>query len=120
MFGCLQSVGVGLATFIDSLYLAPFFILVYGLGFGARIPLGTAIRGEYFGRKSFGKVLGLSMTPMMLLMMAGPLFAGWMHDRIGDYDLAFYILAVISLVGSLGFLFAKKPEPIMENVVVSD
>jgi len=120
VFGCLQSVGVVLATFIDSLYLAPFFVLVYGLGFGARIPLGTAIRGEYFGRKSFGKVLGLSMTPMMLLMMAGPLFAGWMHDRIGDYDLAFYILAVISLVGSLGFLFAKKPEPIIKNVVVSD
>ena len=68
----------------------------------------------------FGKVLGLSMTPMMLLMMAGPLFAGWMHDRIGDYDLAFYILAVISLIGSLGFLFAKKPEPIMENVVASN
>ena len=110
VFGCLQALGVFLATFIDSLYLAPFFVIVYGLGFGARIPLGTAIRGEYFGRKSFGKVLGLSMAPMMLMMMAGPLFAGWMHDRIGNYDSAFYILATISVIGSLGFLFAKKPE----------
>ena len=52
--------------------MAPIFVVVYGLGFGARIPLGTAIRGEYFGRKAFGKVLGVSMLPMMILMTLGP------------------------------------------------
>jgi len=52
----------------------------------------------------------------MLMMMAGPLFAGWMHDRIGNYDSAFYILATISVIGSLGFLFAKKPEFEPDNV----
>ena len=112
LLGCLQSVGVIFSTFLTSVYLAPIFIVVYGIGFGARIPLGTAIRGEYFGRKAFGKVLGLSMMPMSLMMMLGPLIAGKMYDIQGTYDYAFYILSGVAITGSLGFFFAKKPNTI--------
>lgn len=111
VFGCIQAIGVLTALYIDSVLLAPIFVLVYGFGFGARIPLGSAIRGEYFGRKAFGKVLGFSMVPMFLMMMIGPLFAGWMYDNSGSYDTAFIILAGIGFIGSIGFLFAKKPTP---------
>ena len=112
VFGCVQSMGVVIATFIgDSLYFIPAFVIIYGLGFGARIPLGSAIRGEYFGRKAYGKVLGFSMFPMFLLMTIGPLFAGKMFDTYGNYDSAFLILAAITTCGSLGFLLAKKPSP---------
>ena len=112
IFGCLQSVGVAIATLIgDSFYFIPIFIIIYGLGFGARVPLGSSIRGEYFGRKAYGKVLGFSMVPMFLLMTIGPLFAGKMFDIYGNYELAFLVLAVITGFGSLGFLFAKKPNP---------
>ena len=109
VFGLLQAVGVIFATFLTEIYLAPIFVVIYGLGFGARIPLGTAIRGEYFGRRAFGKVLGISMVPMSMMMFAAPIFAGWMFDVQGSYNMAFYILAVISIVGSLGFLTARKP-----------
>jgi OFA family oxalate/formate antiporter-like MFS transporter len=111
LFGCVQALGVLIALRIDSVYLAPIFVIVYGFGFGARIPLGSAIRGEYFGRKAFGKVLGFSMVPMFLMMMLGPLFAGWMYDTSGSYDTAFIILAGIGFVGSGGFLLARKPPP---------
>ncbi len=110
IFGCIQASGVVFSTFITSIFWTPIFVLVYGLGFGARIPMGTAIRGEYFGRKSFGKVLGLSMAPMSIMMMIGPLVAGRMYDITGSYDLAFYILSGVAILGSLGFLFAKKPD----------
>ena len=109
VFGIIQAVGVIYATFITSVYMASIFVVVYGLGFGARIPLGTAIRGEYFGRKAFGRVLGVSMLPMMLLMTIGPYVAGLMFDHYGSYDMAFYILALAGLVGSIGFLFCKNP-----------
>ena len=110
VFGLLQAVGVIFATFLTEIYLAPIFIGIYGLGFGARIPLGTAIRGEYFGRRAFGKVLGISMVPMSVMMFAAPIFAGWMFDVQGSYNMAFYILSAISIVGSLGFLSARKPQ----------
>ena len=44
------------------------------------------------------------------MMMIGPLFAGRMYDITGNYHLAFYVLAGVAIAGSLGFLFAKKPE----------
>ena len=109
VFGLLQAVGVIFATFLTDLYLAPIFIVIFGLGFGARIPLGTAIRGEYFGRRAFGKVLGISMVPPSAAMFAAPIFAGWWFDAQGSYGMAFYILGAISAIGSLGFLLAKKP-----------
>ena len=49
--------------------------------------------------------------PMMLLMMMGPLVAGKMYDVYGSYDGAFYLLAAVGLLGSIGFVFAKKPNP---------
>ena len=109
VLGIIQAIGVIYATFITSVYMASIFVVVFGVGFGARIPLGTAIRGEYFGRKSFGKVLGVSMLPMMLLMTVGPYVAGLMFDHYGSYDRAFYILAFAALVGIIGFLFCRNP-----------
>ena len=50
------------------------------------------------------------MAPMSIMMMIGPLVAGRMYDITGSYDLAFYILSGVAILGSLGFLFAKKPD----------
>jgi MFS family permease len=111
IFGCLQSLGVLLAIVIaNNLYIIAIFVIIYGLGYGARSSLGAAIRGEYFGRKSFGKVMGFSMLPMRFTMFVGPLFAGKMFDTYGNYDYAFLILAAITGFGSLGFFLAKKPK----------
>ena len=61
LFGCIQSIGVIIAYKVDSILLAIVFALIYGIGFGARAPITTAMRGEYFGRKSFS-VISLPFT----------------------------------------------------------
>lgn len=95
-----------LAPTLGMIYL---FAVLFGAGFGGRTPLTTAIRGDYFGRASFGTILGISTLPMnVLLLAAGPL-AGFMRDRLGDYDLAFLTLAGLNGIGALLFLIARKP-----------
>ena len=85
------------------------FAVLFGIGFGGRTPLTTAIRGEYFGRASFGKILGISTLPMnAMLLAAGPL-AGYMRDRFGDYDAAFLTLAALNGLGAVLFLISRKP-----------
>ena len=85
------------------------FAILFGIGFGGRTPLTTAIRGEYFGRASFGKILGISTVPMnILLLIAGPL-AGYMRDVQGTYKYAFLVLAGLNCIGAVLFLVAKKP-----------
>ncbi len=85
------------------------FALLFGIGFGGRSPLTISIRGQYFGRKSFGKIMGLSQVPMNLLLLVAPVFAGLMRDIQGDYIFAFTVLAACNMLGGAMFLLARRP-----------
>ena len=85
------------------------FAVLFGMGFGGRNPLTTAIRGEYFGRASFGKILGLSAVPMNVLLLLASPFAGFMCDVQGTYTTAFLVLAALNFLGGILFLMAKRP-----------
>ena len=69
------------------------FAVIFGIGFGGRNPLTTSIRGEYFGRGNFGKILGISTIPMNGLLLISSPFAGYMYDWTGTYTVAFLVLA---------------------------
>ena len=108
-FTSLQAGAVVLLTFASTLPMFYTFAVLFGAGFGGRNPLTTAIRGEYFGRASFGKILGLSTVPMNILLLASSPFAGYMWDIYGNYTAAFLILAGFNFLGGVLFLFAKRP-----------
>ena len=110
LFTGIQGVAVVLISINTSIYMFYVFAVLFGIGFGGRTPLTTAIRGEYFGRASFGKILGLSTVPMnILLLIAAPL-AGFMRDQMGDYQWAFLTLAILNSIGAVLFLIARKPK----------
>ncbi|MCH2510875.1 MAG: MFS transporter [Dehalococcoidia bacterium] len=110
LFTCLQAAGVVVLVFADSLSTFYWFAILFGAGFGGRNPLTIAIRGDYFGSASFGKILGLSTVPMnVLLLIAAPL-VGWMRDVQGTYTDAFMIMVVTNLAGAACFVLAKRPE----------
>ena len=111
VFSSIQAAGVVLLTFSSSLVMFFLFAILFGMGFGGRNPLTTAIRGEYFGRASFGRILGLSTVPMNVLLLVASPFAGFMRDIQGTYTVAFLVLAGLNFLGGLLFLAAKKPAP---------
>ncbi|MCE2405184.1 MAG: MFS transporter [Dehalococcoidia bacterium] len=102
--------GFALAALTDTPEIVFLFGVVYGAGFGARIPLTTAIRGDYFGRKAFASIMGISSAPMYLLMLVAPLFAGAMYDLTDSYVIPFMVLAAMGSLSGVCFLMAKKPE----------
>jgi len=109
VFAALQAAGFLLAAFVHSLPMAILFALVYGAGFGGRVPITTAIRGDYFGDRAFATITGISMAPLHAFMVAAPLFAAFMFDSTGTYTLAFLILGGLGSMSGFLFLFAKKP-----------
>ena len=110
VFTSLQAVGVIVLVFADSLSTFYLFAVVFGAGFGGRNPLTIAIRGDYFGSASFGKILGISTVPMnVLLLIAAPL-VGYMRDVQGTYTDAFIIMVITNFAGAVCFAFAKRPE----------
>ena len=71
--------------------------------------LMTAMRADYFGASSYGTIMGFSSLIVMLGMSCGPIFAGYMADVTGDYQLGFVVLAAGSLLGAFCFLAALPP-----------
>ena len=109
VFACFMSGSVMAITLADGLPMAFVFAVAFGIGVGGRAPLTIAIRGDYFGRKAFARILGLSMVPMNALLVAGPLLTGVYRDHWGSYVLPFNVLAGICFLGGVLFLLAKKP-----------
>ena len=108
-FATLQAVGFTLTAFVHSLPMVILVVVLFGAGYGGGIPIAIAIRGDYFGRRAFATIIGISMAPMYAFTLAAPLLAATMFDARGDYTLAFLILGGLGSVGGVCFLFAKKP-----------
>ena len=109
-FMFVQAAGILVIALFDSFLMAYVFAFLYGVGFGGRSPLTTAIRGEYFGRKAFATIMGLSQLPMNIAMIFAPIFAGYMFDTTGTYIVPFTTFAAVCFAGGILMLFVRKPD----------
>ncbi len=101
--------GLSLLAYSSSTWMVIVFTALHGLAWGIRGPLMVALRADYFGPSSFGTIMGFSSLIVMLGMSAGPIFAGYMADVYGNYQLGFTLLAAGAMVGSACFAFAGPP-----------
>ncbi len=107
LFG--HSIALMLLAYATSQLMIIGFVVINGLAVGTRGPLIQAIRADYFGRQSFGTIMGFSSLVMMGGMIAGPVIAGISYDTTGSYEFGFTLLAILASFGSLFFVFATKP-----------
>ena len=115
IFLAIQGIALTIIAFADTILLAYIFALLYGIGFGGRNPLTTAIRGEYFGRKAFATIMGISQFPMNIGMIGAPLFAGYMFDTTNSYVIPFSVFAILTFFGAFLMLFVKKPRKLTQQ-----
>ena len=115
-FLSLQASGIMVLAFTEEIRMAYLFAVLYGIGFGGRIPLLTAIRGEYFGRKAFATIMGLSQMPNNIAMMFAPLFAAYMFDTQGSYMVPFFIFSILNFLGAILVLWVRKPKSVSQPV----
>jgi len=116
-FLSLQASAIMILAFTEDVRMAFLFAIIYGIGFGGRIPLLTAIRGEYFGRKAFATIMGLSQMPNNIAMMFAPLFAAYMFDTTGTYQTPFFTFAILNFLGAILVLWVRRPKSISQPVV---
>jgi len=106
-----HAIGLVLLAFATSFWMIVLFAMLHGLAWGTRGPLMQAIRADCFGRTSFGTILGFSSMIVMLGMTFGPVCAGLMADRTGNYEAGFTVLAGLAAMGSVFFILATPPKP---------
>ena len=107
----LQGLSLLVLAAADNLVTAMLFAVMWGVGFGGRTPMLHAMRGEYFGTRHFGTILGMSSFPMSIGMMVAPFIVGRVHDIQHTYQWSLIVLACSCGLAALTILFATRPVP---------
>jgi MFS family permease len=94
----LQFIGTLFFAYTSNNWHLIGFIVFWGIGFGASIPVRFSMLADYFGRRHFGTIMGIMMTFSTVFGVIGPIFVGWMFDVRGNYREPYLILAVSILV----------------------
>jgi len=101
----LISLTVGLLLFgyvtTGMMWLLAPFIITFSLGWGCGVTTRISLIREYFGRGSFGTILGFLSGLMMLGMIAGAPLAGWVFDTWGSYKGAWLGFSALTIVGAV-------------------
>mgnify|MGYP002629393652 CR=1 FL=1 len=101
--------GLLLLAYATHRWMVWVFIPLHGLSWGVRGPLMQALRADYFGSTYFGQIMGFSSFIIGFGMVGGPLLAGILADRTGNYRLGFTILALMAGLGMTFFVLATPP-----------
>ncbi len=103
--------GILFLAFATGPWMLIAFSALHGVAWGARGPLMSALRADYFGRASYSMIMGFSTMVIMFGQIGGPIIAGALADATGNYEAGFSVLAALSALGSIFFVLATKPEP---------
>jgi OFA family oxalate/formate antiporter-like MFS transporter len=100
----MQAIGFFIYAHISSAWMIIPFILFYGPGFGATVPLLPAIQADYFGVKSFASIRGMMSIAFAVPGIVAPVFAGWIFDTHHSYTIAFQIYALLAALSILALM----------------
>jgi MFS family permease len=101
-------VGFAQAHDLAALYASS---LVFGFSYGAASTLFPAAVADAFGREQAGSLAGLLFALAGSLAALGPLAAGFIYDRAGDYRLAWWLSATCTAVALLLLASFRIPVP---------
>lgn len=104
-----QAVAVGLIVVSAEPAALYAYVLLYGLAFGTRSPLRASAMAEHFGRRAYGAITAVQGVPVAIASGFGPLAAGALYDRLGDYQLAFGLTAGAFALSGLLTLITPRP-----------
>jgi len=80
-----MSLGILAFCLPNTVFGLLFFLLLFPLGAGGSTALRGSMLREYFGRRSFGKIIGVVMISGSTGGLIGPTLSGWIFDTFGTY-----------------------------------
>ena len=88
-----------------QLYL---YVGLFGLSFGAVLPMRAVIMGHHFGGPLYGRLMGLQFALLGLATAGGPFAAGVLRDASGSYALLSPAVIVMLLLAIPAILIAER------------
>jgi len=84
------------------------FVIIFSFGWGGSVTTRMTLLRKYFGRSSFGTILGFASGVMMVGHIAGAPLAGWVFDTWGSYQGIWFAFVSLTLVGLVLALTAPR------------
>lgn len=108
----MLATGVPTATlaFIDVQSVGFYVSVVWGIASGGIPIVGSMMIGEYFGRRSFGAVSGLTGPFRTAAMGLGPTLGALLVNITGEYT-AIFALAVVSYIAAAALTYVVRYPP---------
>jgi MFS family permease len=109
---------IGLSTFLGLQSLPAIYILLvcHGLSSGVITPVIILILGRYYGRKSFGLILGTMVAFLSPMGLLAPVYYGRVFDATQSYNLAFTTALGLAIVAVVTMLFVRVPHPPVNRI----
>ena len=84
---------------------------IFGFAFGGGVVMAPSMVANYFGRESFATINGFLLPIQVIFASAVPVGAGYLVEMVGNYDLAFIILAGFIAASVVCAVLALPPAP---------
>ena len=97
-------IGVGALMILrdpSQTWLLYVYVIFFGIGFGSRAVIFSALTADIFSGKGFGSILGYSTVAVGVGGALGSFLGGLFHDWTGDYLFSFGLSTVLLAVSDL-------------------
>ena len=90
--------------------------ITFGLSVGAGMVVHSYIFASYFGREFLGAIRGIVMPVNLISAGLGAPIVGYMHDGMGTYTSAWWLLISLYAIGALVVVTVTPPKhPVLGN-----
>ena len=100
----IMALGTVLFSVASTIPVLLIFTLLFSTGLGGSMVLRGAILRDYFGRESFGKLIGIVLGSASVGGVLGPTAAGWMFDTFHTYRPMWIFLCLVTLTAAFASL----------------
>jgi sugar phosphate permease len=98
-----------LATPLSSIWIIYLFVVLFAIAETSGSN-NWATFGDYFGRKAYGRLRGITQLASSPGVFLAPVFAGWWYDRVESYTLPLWVFTICFGLGALSFALMRKRE----------
>lgn len=84
---------------------------LFGLVFGAALPLRAVLMSNWYAVAGFGTLMGIQGAMIAAARAGGPPLVGWLHDAFDGYAAAFALLTAFFLLGAALVLASGRMAP---------
>ena len=84
---------------------------LFGLAFGALLPLRAMVMADWFSGPAYGRIMGAQWTAAVPIAASGPTLVGVLRDVTGGYRASIVVVTMLLLVGMLAIVASGRAKP---------